>query len=603
MPYLANIDPGFRAKPLKLGVAVLVTVVILAMWAAVGVSTYFSHEAALAAMKSNAANLALAFDDELTHSLDIVAETMDAVANRMRAKGSDMNIYAWAREMPIATGPVVQAGIDAPNGMLIADTKVPKVEPIDLSDREHIRIQLDGKFKGLFFGTPVSQFIGTPVNSRIEDQIVIPISKRVETTDGRFVGVLVFLVSPVKLTTLNKSINLGEYGTIALIGLDDFILARFSKQSPEGLDGIGQSVAHSSGPVIDPESSQGSYIRQTVVDHITRLISYRRIAGYPLVVVVGLGYDEGMASGRMQAETMSGLAAVATLLLGGLAIYLIREIGLRTVRDIELAAEHRKLLAANTELIESKTRAEAATQAKSRFLANMSHELRTPLNAILGFSQIIKNQVMGPIGTPVYADYAKDICGAGEHLLKLINGVLDMAKIEAGKIELNDEVLDPAEIVSASMTALRAQATQKGIALAAEIPPGMPFIRGDALRLREVLINLLSNAVKFTEAGHVMVSVAFDAARGFSFTVTDTGIGMSPSEIVQALEPFGQVENAFSKKYRGTGLGLPLAQRLIELHGGHLDITSVKGTGTTISAYLPLERVVRLTEAAPEVAA
>jgi len=136
-------------------------------------------------------------------------------------------------------------------------------------------------------------------------------------------------------------------------------------------------------------------------------------------------------------------------------------------------------------------------------------------------------------------------------------------------------------------------AAVKGIALEADIPPGTPFIRGDELRLREVLINLLSNAVKFTETGRVGVSAAFDAARGFSFTVADTGIGMSPGEIAQALEPFSQVENSFSKKYAGTGLGLPLAQRLIELHGGRLEIASVKGAGTTVVVHLPLERVVR----------
>jgi signal transduction histidine kinase len=599
MSYITNNDPGLRAKTLKSGVAVLVATMVLVMWVAVGFSIYFSHKAALASMKSNAAKLALAFDDEVTHSLDTIAGTMDAVANRMRAKGSDMNIYAWAREMPIATGPIIYGGIVTPNGILVSATETPDLKPIDVSDREHFRIQLDGKYKGLF--------IGIPLNSRVGHQIVFPISKRVETKDGRFVGVLVFWVSPAKLTKLRESIDLGESGIITLLGSDNIIRTRFSKNSPEGLDGIGQSVAHSSGPSIDPKSSQGSYVQRTVIDHLTRLISYRRIVGYPLIVVVGLGYEEGLASWRTQAETLSVLAAVATLLLGGLALYLIREISLRAMRDIELADERfklrtanidltderHKLQMANTKLTESMERSEAANQAKSSFLANMSHEFRTPLNAIIGFSQIIRDQIMGPVGKPVYTDYAKDVCDAGKHLLGLINGVLDMAKIEAGKVELYDEVLNPAEVVRASMMEVRLQAANKGIALEADIPPGTPFIRGDALRLRQVLINLLSNAVNFTEVGHITVSVAFHAARGFSFTVADTGIGMSPSEIVQALEPFGQVDSAYSKKSVGTGLGLPLTQRLIKLHGGRLVIDSVKGTGTTISAYLPLERVVR----------
>jgi signal transduction histidine kinase len=357
------------------------------------------------------------------------------------------------------------------------------------------------------------------------------------------------------------------------------------------------------------------------------LYSFKRVPGYPLVVIVGLGYDEGLTLWRTNAKVILTLAAIATLLLGGLALLLTREISRRAMRDIAIVNESNKLQAANTELTEERRKlqianidltkersklqvsnaelkesqndAEVANHAKSFFLANMSHEFRTPLNAIIGFSQVIKDEIMGP-GRPIYAEYAKDIWGAGEHLLEIINNVLDISKIEAGKTELSDELVDPAEIVGASIATMRVQAANKKIALTADISPGTPFIRGDALRLRQVLINLVSNAVKFTEAGHVTVSVAFDAVQGFRFTVADTGIGMSPVEIKKALEPFGQVENAITKKYEGTGLGLPLAQRLVELHGGRLEIESVKEVGTTVSVYLPLDRVVR---SVPEVAA
>jgi signal transduction histidine kinase len=674
MSYVPNIDQRDRAKTLKLGIAAIVAVMVLAMWVSVGASIYFSRETALAKMTSDADNLALAFDDELTHTLNTVAGTMDAVANRMRAKRSDMNIYAWSYEIPIVTSPIIEATIIGPNGLLIASTKAPVIKPVDVSDLKHIRIQLDGKFKGLFIGPPVISRVYSQISG--VDRWIIPISERVETKDGRFLGVLDFVLSPAQLTSLYKSINLGQSGTIGLIGVDNIIRARFSKNSPDGLDGIGQPIANNYGPGFVPENAEGSYVRQTRVDHIPRLYGYRRVADYPLFVSVGLGYDEGMASWRTNAKVISALAAIATLLLGGAALYLIREIGRRTMREIELADERNDHQAANidltderrklqvtnieltderqklktanidltnqrgklkvanidltdqrgklklanidltdqrgkleeanidlddergklklayAELLESKNRAEVANDAKSLFLANMSHELRTPLNAILGFSEIIKDEIMGP-GKPVYADYAKDIYGAGEHLLELINNLLDISKIEAGKINLRDELIDPTEIVAASLATMRVQAARKCIALAAEIPPGTPFIRGDALRLRQVLINLVSNAVKFTDAGHVTVSVACDAASGFSFTIADTGIGMSTAEIVVALEPFGQIDNALSKKNEGTGLGLPLAQRLIELHGGRLEIESVKGVGTTVRVYLPLDRVVR----------
>jgi signal transduction histidine kinase len=625
MSYFASIDHRARAKTLQLSIATIVVVMILAIWAAVGVSIHFSRETELAEMQANADNLASAFDDEMTNTLNTVAGTMDAVANRMRAKRSDMNIYAWSYEIPIVTGPIIEATIIGPNGMLTASTKAPVIKPVDVSDLKHIRIQLDGKFKGLF--------IGPPVISRVYSQIsgvtrwIIPISERVETKDGRFVGVLDFVLSPIQLTRLYKSINFGEGGTIALVGLDEVIRARYSKSSPEGLDGIGHSIDSVQATDLYLNDEQGSYVVTSTVDHVKRLYSFKRVPGYPLVVIVGLGYDEGLTLWRTNARVILTLAAIATLLLGGLALLLTREISRRVMRDIAIVNESNKLQAANTELTEerrklqtanvdltkergklqvsnaelrkSKNDAEVANHAKSFFLANMSHEFRTPLNAIIGFSQVIKDEIMGP-GRPIYAEYAKDIWGAGEHLLEIINNVLDISKIEAGKTELSEELIDPSEIVAASIATMRVQAANKKITLTADIPPEAPFIRGDALRLRQVLINLVSNAVKFTEAGHVTVSVAFDAAQGFRFTVADTGIGMSPVEIKKALEPFGQVENAITKKYEGTGLGLPLAQRLVELHGGRLEIESAKGIGTTIVVLLPLDRVVR---SVPEVAA
>jgi len=256
-----------------------------------------------------------------------------------------------------------------------------------------------------------------------------------------------------------------------------------------------------------------------------------------------------------------------------------------------LSKVNQELMTQRIALQEAKDEAERANQVKSRFLANMSHELRTPLNAIIGFSQIIKDNLMGP-GMPIYADYAGDIFNAGEHLLEIINNILDISKIEAGKTELRDELIDPAKIVDDSLAAMHVQAAAKHVELTADIPPNTPLIRGDTVRMRQVLINLVSNAVKFTEAGQVKVSIAFDTVSGLSFAVADTGIGMAPDEIAKALEPFGQVDNAVSKKYAGTGLGLPLAKSLVLLHDGRLEVSSAAGAGTTVVVRLPPERIV-----------
>jgi signal transduction histidine kinase len=590
MSNVVDIEPCRRARRLRIGIAAVVIAVIVSMWAEVTISINQSRDAALKDMELTAANLAFAVDVEVTRTLDSIAQTIDAVANRVRDQESDTNIYELSRQFPIVAGPIANVGLIAPNGMLIGEANSPHPKRIDLSGDESFRVHLDGKFKGLF--------IGRPTNNRIDDQILIPITKRVETRNGHFLGVLVFFVSPVKLTSLHKSLDLGDNGTITLIGAQGAVLSRFSKKSPDGLDGIGPSIAEGITPEATPKGSQGTYVERSAGDEVKRLFSYRRGAAYPLVVSVGLAFDEGLALARVHAETISALAAVATLLLGGLAFYLIREIQNRAVRDTELAAERRKLHAANVELqsanaelSESKQIAEFASQAKSLFLANMSHELRTPLNAIIGFSQIIKDHAMGP-GKPVYADYAKDIFSAGEHLLEIINNLLDIAKIEAGKTEIRDELIDLSEILAASRAAVRVQAEAKKIGLVIDIPRGIPRVRGDSLRLRQVLINLLSNAVKFTEAGQVTVTVACDAARGLTIAVADTGIGMSPDEIAIAVEPFGQVENAITKKYQGTGLGLSIARRLVELHSGGLTIKSAKGMGTTVTIELPAERLV-----------
>jgi signal transduction histidine kinase len=585
MRNVTDIDPRRRARMLRLGIAAVVFAVVVAMWAAVGISVNESQDAALKSLNSDGANLAFAFDEEVTHTLDAVSGTMDAVSNRMAARRSEINLYAWSRQFPIVTDPVIEAAVIAPNGVLISGTWASKLPTAHMADEDYVRIHRDGKFKGLF--------IGKQVKSQAHQQMLIPISARVETRDGHFLGVLVFYVSPDKLTTLYKSLNLGDNGIIALDGTDGAVLARFSKASPNGVYDADGSIVGRVGPESVAENSEGSYVQESPIDHVKRLYSYRRGWDYPVVVSVGLDYGEGLALARAHAIMLYALAAGATLLLGGFALYLIREMANRAERDIELASERIKLQVANAELFESKEHAEVANRAKSLFLANMSHELRTPLNAIIGFSQLIKDEVMGPVGKPVYTDYANDIFDAGKHLLEIICNLLDISKIEAGKTELNEELIDPTDLVAASLAAVRVQADRKKIQLAADIPRPVPLVRGDALRLRQILINLLSNSVKFTESGHVRVSIECDLAHGFSFTVTDSGIGMSADEIALALEPFGQIENAITKKYEGTGLGLPLAKRLVELHGGRLIIASTKGAGSTVRVQLPAERIVQ----------
>jgi signal transduction histidine kinase len=234
--------------------------------------------------------------------------------------------------------------------------------------------------------------------------------------------------------------------------------------------------------------------------------------------------------------------------------------------------------------------AEAANRAKTEFLANMSHELRTPLNAIIGFSQLMtdRNQAADPNRVN---SYAKDIHNAGMHLLAEVNRILDLAKIEAGRAELQEEWFDPVEAAAIPISFVRPQADGAGLTLTVELAPGVPQLYGDRQYFKQILINLLSNAVKFTPRGGAVTLSGTVASDGwFSISVSDTGIGIAEEDIWKALVPFAQVSSDLSRKYEGTGLGLPLSKGFVEMHGGTLKIDSEAGHGTTVTVRFPPDR-------------
>jgi signal transduction histidine kinase len=235
--------------------------------------------------------------------------------------------------------------------------------------------------------------------------------------------------------------------------------------------------------------------------------------------------------------------------------------------------------------------AEAANRAKTEFLANMSHELRTPLNAIIGFSQLMTDRTHTADPARVTA-YAKDINTAGEQLLKEVNRILELAKIEAGRAELHEEWFDPAEATEIPVSFVRLQATGAGQTLSVEMEKDLPQLYADQDYFRKILMNLLSNAVKFTpRGGSVKLSGAVSPSDGWlNISVSDTGIGIAEEDIWKALVPFAQVSSDLSRKYEGTGLGLPLSKGFVEMHGGTLKIDSQPGRGTTVTVSFPPDR-------------
>ena len=255
-----------------------------------------------------------------------------------------------------------------------------------------------------------------------------------------------------------------------------------------------------------------------------------------------------------------------------------------------------------TTLRAAKEEAEVASRAKSEFLAAMSHELRTPLNAIIGFSEIIKESLFGPVGNEKYSDYAHDIHDSGSHLLAIINDILDMAKIEAGKFELIEEKVDIAKAVMSAMQIVKERGDDAKLALSASLPEDLPHLMADERVVKQILLNLLSNAIKFTlEGGAVTVDARIVDSGELAVAVSDNGIGIAECDIPKVLAPFQQADGALERKYEGTGLGLPLTNRFIEMHGGRLAIDSKLGAGTRVTVVFPAARILprSQSEAAP----
>ena len=310
-------------------------------------------------------------------------------------------------------------------------------------------------------------------------------------------------------------------------------------------------------------------------------------------------------------RTTSQIAIVVLLAFGTLygALFLIvrRADGIIGQQYRDLLEGREQLQARNEQLrheIEERTKAEQnmlaanqaaelANRAKSEFLANMSHELRTPLNAVIGFSDTILNETFGPIGNKKYVDYLRDISAAGQHLLAVISDILDISKIEAGEDSLNEEEVDIADAIEASLALLRESAKTAEVSLHADVRGGPYRLHADGRKLRQILLNIVSNAIKFTPSGgRVDVDAWSDPAAGLVLRISDTGIGMAAEDIPKALTLFGQVDGGLARRFEGTGLGLPLAKRLAELHGAVLDIESEVGAGTRVTISFGAERLI-----------
>ncbi|WP_245593594.1 ATP-binding protein [Azospirillum halopraeferens] len=303
----------------------------------------------------------------------------------------------------------------------------------------------------------------------------------------------------------------------------------------------------------------------------------------PLVVDAALTLGE--VGQRIAGEKPEALACGFVITEGG------RYRGVASAMDLMASSVEQADVRAR-QVEEARAAAEAANRAKTAFLANMSHEIRTPLNAIMGFAEILQQEMVGPLGSDIYREYAGDIVESGRHLMQLIDDLLDLSKAEADKLDLHEAPVDAGRIAHGCIRLLSERAARARVHLALDIPRDLPPLWADERKLRQMVLNLLSNAVKFTPVGGTVTLTGGLAADGaLRVAVADTGVGMTPAELAQAMEPWGQVHSALNRRHVGTGLGLPLTRRLVELHGGALETDSEPGRGTVMTLVFPAERV------------
>jgi two-component system, cell cycle sensor histidine kinase PleC len=573
---------GKDASPSKRRLAwrtlAVIALIVLSITALLTASIVKIRQDALDRARLQASYLSAALEEDAEGSLDSAAVASEFVKRHVEAEGDAAPLAELKQQVAKYIPHLIGISVIGPDGRLRATSGDVASSPADFSQFDFFIANRDSTGSGFR--------IGKPVTGLVSKGPVIPATQRLEDKDGAFAGVLLFSIDTARATAMYRRVDLGNSGSLIIVGDDGTIF--FGYTLPRGLDPslIGTPMTEEVTTRLRGAPS-GSYIATSPIDGIERIYSWRRLDDFPLIALVGLGKAEALASANREAILMSGLGILSIGLLLALTAMLAREISRRIKQALALETQRRKLKEVNAECTSAKRQAEQANQSKSLFLANIGHELRTPLTAISGFSEIIRDKVFGN-DLDRYTGYASDIYGAATHLIELIKNLLDSSKIEAGKFELHERVLDLSRIEADCLRLVRGQAENRGIQLTAG-PPGTSIsLYADETAFKQIILNILSNAIKFTPAGGtVSLGRTLDADGSLTFTVGDSGVGMTEDEVRRALEPFQQVQNALSRQRDGTGLGLPLAAQLTELHGGWLTIESHPGQGTTVSVHFP----------------
>jgi hypothetical protein len=549
---------------------VLAVFLLLAMLATLGLAIWFARAQAVEEWRAQLDNLSLVLAEQGAQEfksaflvLDSISETVDAQnvrsASELRGKMATQRDFDSMRDKIRGLPQVDVATIVAANGDVVNFTRAFPAPPINLADRDYFQAHLRDPQLGVY--------VSAPVRNKGNGEWTFYLSRKLTGPHGEFLGLALVGFSSTFLSRFYKKIELGDGATVTLYRRDYTVLARWPHDDKlMGKVNRGGSTFHildvlkKTHDVVELESprfSQGG-------DKVMRLGAARVIEGYPLLINVTVTDARFLNQWRRFTAVLSLVGGLSALAMGLIFAVLIRLLRSRE-HDME---ETRKL----------KTVAEAANLAKSDFLAMMSHEIRTPLTAIIGFAEILEQTQPGQPG----GDTGAIILRNGQHLLTIINDILDISKIEAGRLPLEQLAFCPYALAQGVHAMMASQAQAKGLRFALEVTYPLPAqVVADPTRWKQILFNLASNAIKFTDLGSVKLALRYEPASGrLVSTVTDTGVGISPEQQARLFRPFSQGDSSVARKYGGTGLGLYLVSQLAASMQGAVTVQSSVGCGS-----------------------
>jgi two-component system, cell cycle sensor histidine kinase PleC len=469
-------------------------------------------------------------------------------------------------------GTMIQSGIVSDSGETYAPKKL-----FNFSERPYVR-----HFSEDWNATRHNEFfIGTPVMSKITKTWTVPLAYPRASSNGTYPGLVVTALQIHNFIDFFQSTEFDRDQIVAIAHANGTMMLRLPRY--KGI--IGKSFAHDLLYTTHlPVSPKGSYSAKVKTEGTHRLVSYNKLNHFPLVVVVSKLKSKVLEEWWKQ-TTINLLFTLAVSTLFGYFFWILQ----RQANALEghQAGLNKQIKTSTRELQIALIEAERANQAKSEFMATMSHEFRTPLNAILGFSEMLREQYFGPLGADNYRDYSQYIHSSGEHMLELVNDMLDIAAIEAGKRPVLYEDIDIVSVATNCVKSVEPAAKNGEIDLSLDIPDGSPSLYTDKRSITQIILNLLSNAVKFTESGGSIVVRITQADQNTSIIVSDTGVGIPADRLSSVTDPFSQAHTDPLITQKGTGLGLSIVKSLVEAQNGSLNIESKIGTGTTVTVTLP----------------